>query len=81
MTGTRPGLYWLICWKYLSPFAMLAILVASIVEIATEGSGYPVWVTSKGVAERQPWPIWGIVLIVFLISISVLWIPLVAICR
>ncbi|KAK6632553.1 hypothetical protein RUM43_013321 [Polyplax serrata] len=81
MTGTRPGLYWLICWKYLSPFAMLAILVASIVEIFTDGSGYPVWNMSKGATERQPWPTWCIVLIVFLISVSVLWIPVVAICR
>lgn len=81
MTGTRPGLYWLICWKYLSPFAMLAILVASIVEIFTDGSGYPVWNMSKGETERQPWPTWCIVLIVFLISVSVLWIPVVAICR
>lgn len=38
MTGTRPGLYWLICWKYLSPLAMLLILIASVVEILTDGS-------------------------------------------
>ena len=81
MTGTRPGLYWLMCWKYLSPFAMLAILMASIIEIITDGSGYPAWVSSKGVTERQSWPTWCIFLIAFLILISVIWIPLVAICR
>ncbi|KAJ9595050.1 hypothetical protein L9F63_013647, partial [Diploptera punctata] len=81
MTGRRPGLYWLICWKYLSPLAMLSILVASFVEIAVEGSGYPAWVASKGITERHEWPLWALILIAVLILISVLWIPVVAICR
>lgn len=81
MTGNRPGLYWLICWKYLSPLAMLSILIASFVEIFFEGSGYPAWVASKGVTERHEWPVWALVLISILILTSVLWIPAVAICR
>ena len=81
MTGTRPGLYWLICWKYLSPLAMLSILVASIVEIVVEGSGYQAWVPSKGVTEKHEWPMWSLVLITILILASILWIPVVAICR
>lgn len=81
MTGNRPGLYWLICWKYLSPLAMLSILVASIVEILVDGSGYPAWVASKGITEKHEWPMWSIVLIGLLILASVLWIPTVAICR
>ncbi|PNF18602.1 Sodium-dependent neutral amino acid transporter B(0)AT3 [Cryptotermes secundus] len=81
MTGRRPGLYWLICWKYLSPLAMLSILVASFVEIIMDGSGYPAWVSSKGITERHEWPLWALILIAFLILISVLWIPVVGICR
>ncbi|XP_057332306.1 sodium-dependent neutral amino acid transporter B(0)AT3 [Microplitis mediator] len=81
MTGNRPGLYWLICWKYLSPLAMLTILVASFVEIICEGSGYQTWVPNKGATERQEWPTWALVLIFILILASVLWIPAVAIFR
>ncbi|KOC64513.1 Sodium-dependent neutral amino acid transporter B(0)AT2 [Habropoda laboriosa] len=81
MTGNRPGLYWLICWKYLSPLAMLSILIASIVEILVDGSGYPAWVASKGITEKHEWPVWALVLIGVLILASVLWIPTVAICR
>lgn len=81
MTGKRPELYWLICWKYLSPLAMISILIASIVEIATDGSGYPAWIASEGRTERHEWPVWAIVLIVILVLICVMWIPLVAICR
>ncbi|XP_017887717.1 sodium-dependent neutral amino acid transporter B(0)AT3 [Ceratina calcarata] len=81
MTGNRPGLYWLICWKYLSPMAMLSILIASIVEIIVDGSGYPAWVASRGETEKHEWPLWAVVLIGILILASVLWIPTVAICR
>nr|CAH7755518.1 unnamed protein product [Callosobruchus chinensis] len=81
MTGTRPGLYWLICWKYLSPLAMLSILVASFVEIAVKGTGYDAWVPSKGETEHHQWPVWSLVLISVLVMASVLWIPGAAIAR
>ncbi|XP_059468506.1 sodium-dependent neutral amino acid transporter B(0)AT3 [Neocloeon triangulifer] len=81
MTGHRPGMYWLICWKYLSPLAMISILVASFLQIALDGSGYDAWVFSEGTTERHNWPTWSIVLILTLILASVLWIPVVAICR
>jgi solute carrier family 6 (neurotransmitter transporter, amino acid/orphan) member 15/16/17/18/20 len=74
MTGQRPGLYWLICWKYLSPLAMISILVASFVEIATDGSSYQAWISATGQTEPRQWPIWAVLLII-------LWIPVVAICR
>ncbi|XP_034251306.1 sodium-dependent neutral amino acid transporter B(0)AT3 [Thrips palmi] len=81
MTGSRPHLYWLICWKYLSPLAMLCILVASIVQIVVDGSGYAAWVAEKGVTERHEWPVWALVLIAILILVSVLWIPVVCVAR
>lgn len=81
MTGHRPGLYWMICWKYLSPAAMISILVASFVEIIVDGSGYDAWVPNLGVTKKQDWPVWAMVLSACLILVSVLWIPLVAICR
>lgn len=81
MTGNRPGLYWLICWKYLSPLAMLSILFASFIEIVYKGSGYQAWVATKGVTERLDWPTWGLVLSAILILASVLWIPAIALFR
>lgn len=81
MVGSRPSLYWQICWKYLSPLAMILILVASFVDIIVKGSGYPAWVPEKGETERHEWPGWAIFLILFLISVSILWIPGIAILR
>lgn len=42
MTGSRPGIYWMICWKYISPLTMLVIVIASFTKIIVEGSGYMV---------------------------------------
>lgn len=81
MTGSRPSLYWMLCWKYISPIAMLTILVASFIELATKGSSYPAWNAAKGITELQDWPHWCIVLAIFLVMISVLWIPFIAITR
>ncbi|XP_038223563.1 sodium-dependent neutral amino acid transporter B(0)AT3 [Zerene cesonia] len=81
MTGQRPGIYWLICWKYLSPLAMISILISSFAELAVEGSGYDAWISSEGDTIRKPWPIWAILLVLVLVLASVLWIPGLAICR
>ena len=30
MTGQKPSIYWLICWKYISPIAILGIFFSSM---------------------------------------------------
>lgn len=81
MTGSRPSLYWMICWKYVSPAAMITILTASFIELAQTGSSYPAWIAAKGLTEPKDWPHWCIILAIFLILVSVVWIPVVAITR
>ena len=79
MTGSKPNLYWLICWKFVSPVAMLGILIASFVQMALTGSAYDAWVESDGITIVKEWPIWCKCLAVFLIAICIIWIPIVAI--
>lgn len=81
MTGSRPALYWMVCWKYVSPAAMITILVASLIGLWTDGSSYPAWNAMLGATETHEWPHWCIVLAVFLILVSILWIPIVALTR
>jgi len=81
MTGSRPNFYWMFCWKYLSPCAMVTILLASFYQLLTEGSSYPAWIGSKGATEGMEWPHWCIVVAFFLILSSILWIPIVAVLR
>uniref|UniRef100_A0A8D8BT13 Transporter n=1 Tax=Culex pipiens TaxID=7175 RepID=A0A8D8BT13_CULPI len=81
MTGSRPHLYWMLCWKYISPIAMLTILVASFIELASEGSSYPGWNPLTGNTDNLEWPHWCVVVAILLVCVSILWIPGVAICR
>lgn len=81
MTGSRPGFYWMFCWKYLSPCAMVTILLASFYQLLTDGSSYPAWIAAKGATENMEWPHWCIVIAFGLILSSILWIPIVAILR
>ncbi|EDS40164.1 sodium- and chloride-dependent neurotransmitter transporter [Culex quinquefasciatus] len=81
MTGSRPHLYWMLCWKYISPIAMLTILVASFIELASEGSSYPGWNPLTGNTDNLEWPLWCVVVAILLVCVSILWIPGVAICR
>lgn len=79
MTGRRPSLFWLICWKYLAPLAMLGILGASVVDMFINGSGYEGWDPEIGRATKNQWPMWALGLAFCLVFLPVMWIPIVAI--
>ncbi|XP_062593065.1 sodium-dependent neutral amino acid transporter B(0)AT3-like [Saccostrea cucullata] len=81
MIGSRPGYFWLLCWRFIGPVAMIVIFVASLIEIFSKGVSYEVWNSLKGYTEVVPWPWWCQVIAVLLILSSVLWIPLVAIVK
>lgn len=51
MIGTRPGLFWRICWKYISPVFLLFIFVFSILgyeDMLGEEYKYPAWSVPAG---------------------------------
>ncbi|KAL5274866.1 SLC6A19 family protein [Megaselia abdita] len=81
MTGSRPSIYWMFCWKYLSPAAMITILIASLYQLIADGSKYPAWNSTEGNTEQKDWPHWCVVFAFCLILGAILWIPIVAMCR
>lgn len=66
MTGRRPGLYWQVTWKVVSPLLLLTIFVAYVVTLARTPLSYKAWDTQyvrplgglawpfPGVAPRDP---------------------------
>ena len=44
MTGTRPNLFWMVCWKYITPAALTVILIASFFNIVKENPSYKLYV-------------------------------------
>ena len=43
MTGRRPGLYWQVTWKVVSPLLLLTILVAFLALLASRPPSYRAW--------------------------------------
>ena len=81
MTGSRPGLFLCICWKFISPAIMLLILISFFVQMFSGSLSYEAWDAETGSAVQLSWPWWCYILIVLLIGMSVLWIPLVGILQ
>lgn len=51
MLGQRPGLYWRVCWKYISPVFLLVICIFSLLgyeEMLGEEYEYPEWSIALG---------------------------------
>lgn len=47
MTGSRPNIFWKICWMFITPVAMFTILVASIVLMSQGKASYFAWNRDK----------------------------------
>ncbi|XP_078365006.1 sodium-dependent neutral amino acid transporter B(0)AT3-like [Oculina patagonica] len=81
MTGSRPNLFWKICWMFVTPAAMLAILIASIILMSQGKASYYAWNMDKATYEKVPYPDWAVFVVVVLVLMSVVFIPGVAIAR
>ncbi|KAK6480169.1 sodium-dependent noradrenaline transporter-like [Huso huso] len=69
MMGFKPGLYWRLCWKFVSPAFLLFVVVASIVKMETltyDDYTFPTWASLIG---------WGITMS------SMLFVPAYAIYK
>lgn len=47
MTGYRPGIYWQITWRFLSPLIMTIILISSVVFMVRNNPTYQAWSADK----------------------------------
>ena len=43
MTGVRPGLYWQIMWRFVSPVLMAVVIISSIYFMLTHTPTYTAW--------------------------------------
>ena len=52
MTGKRPWIGWMICWKYISPLALLIVLIAVIAQQSQSAPTYSAYVGCQQVCSR-----------------------------
>jgi len=81
MLRMRPGLYWKITWRYVSPAIVLVIFVCSLLNIGLKPITYSAWRQNKGDVKSVQYPSWCYFIIAFLICASCLCIPAVFLLR
>ncbi|CAL4143753.1 unnamed protein product, partial [Meganyctiphanes norvegica] len=81
MTGSRPALYWLLCWKVLSPLIMICILIAFFSKLIFEGSVYLAWDAQEGIGINKSLPHWAMGIGILLMVLPLIWIPIIAIAN
>ncbi|XP_037385280.1 inactive sodium-dependent neutral amino acid transporter B(0)AT3 [Talpa occidentalis] len=84
MTGRKPGLYWQLTWKAISPLLLLTILVAYVVLLARTPPGYSAWNPQyEWFPARQPkaYPGWVQAVCILLSFLPMLWVPGVALAQ
>ncbi|XP_022368186.1 sodium-dependent neutral amino acid transporter B(0)AT3 [Enhydra lutris kenyoni] len=84
MTGRRPGLYWRVTWKVISPLLLLTIFVAYIAVLAWTPLSYRAW--DPRYARFPSWqeksyPGWVQATCVLLCFLPALWVPAVALVQ
>nr|XP_020747339.1 sodium-dependent neutral amino acid transporter B(0)AT3 [Odocoileus virginianus texanus] len=81
MTGRRPGFYWRVTWKVVSPLLLLTIFVAYVALLASSLPGYKAWNPQyEQFPSRQgkPYPSWVLAACALLSFLPTLWVPVVA---
>jgi len=86
MTGKRPYLFWMICWKYISPFAIFVIFIANVSKMSSGVAMYSLYVGCAeqltrfsplaagvdGSITKVPYPAWAQFIIVVFITCTML---------
>ncbi|XP_058420384.1 inactive sodium-dependent neutral amino acid transporter B(0)AT3 [Diceros bicornis minor] len=84
MTGRRPGLYWRVTWKVVSPLLLLTIFVAYIALLARTPPSYRAWNPQYDqfpLQQEKIYPGWVQATCVLLSFLPVLLVPAVALAQ
>jgi len=61
MTGSRPGLYWQLMWRFISPLLMLAIISSSTYSMFSKHPTYSAWNEKLARNIELEYPAWTLV--------------------
>nr|XP_057903665.1 sodium-dependent neutral amino acid transporter B(0)AT1-like [Doryrhamphus excisus] len=84
MTGHKPGIFWQVTWRVISPLIILVILVFYLVTQAQEELTYLIWDPDSEEfpsLSTEAYPSWINVVIFMLAGVPSLVVPVYALCR
>ncbi|XP_007241499.3 sodium-dependent neutral amino acid transporter B(0)AT1-like [Astyanax mexicanus] len=84
MIGRRPGVFWQISWRIISPLIVLIILLAYLITVTSEQPTYTAWdpqSSSFPALTRKTFPWWINIIIFLLAGIPSLAVPVVSLWK
>uniref|UniRef100_A0A2K5E111 Transporter n=1 Tax=Aotus nancymaae TaxID=37293 RepID=A0A2K5E111_AOTNA len=84
MTGRRPGPYWRLTWRVVSPLLLLTIFVAYVTLLARKPLSYRAWNPQYELfpsRQEKLYPGWVRAACVLLSLLPVLWVPMAALAQ
>jgi solute carrier family 6 amino acid/orphan transporter-like 15/16/17/18/20 len=81
MTGQRPGLYWQITWRFLSPVIMFVLFFASLITSVLKESKYYGYSVETGSPVPLPYPAWCKFIAGCMVFTAMVPVPFVAFVR
>ncbi|XP_066580241.1 sodium-dependent neutral amino acid transporter B(0)AT2 [Amia ocellicauda] len=81
MLGFSPFRFYYYMWKYITPLILLALLVASIIQLGMTPPSYSAWIGDLAKEQALNYPPWGLAVCVSLIITAILPVPVVFILR
>ncbi|XP_049323298.1 sodium-dependent neutral amino acid transporter B(0)AT2-like [Astyanax mexicanus] len=77
MLGFRPFRVYYYMWKYITPLLLLAMLVASLVQMGLAPPTYTAWIQELAQEQSLSFPPWGLAVCITLMVIAILPLPVV----
>ncbi|KAG5282140.1 hypothetical protein AALO_G00052670 [Alosa alosa] len=81
MLGFRPYSFYFYMWKYVSPFCLIILISATLIEMAVKPPGYNAWVQELAMERFESYPTWALIMCISLVVAAMLPLPLVFIAR
>ncbi|TMS36290.1 hypothetical protein L596_003487 [Steinernema carpocapsae] len=77
MTGSKPGQFWLITWRFISPTIMVVLFFASVFKSFRNPPTYVAYDKSKAMNVQADYPVWAMFIAFGMITLAMAPVPFV----
>ncbi|XP_062860812.1 sodium-dependent neutral amino acid transporter B(0)AT2 [Trichomycterus rosablanca] len=81
MLGFTPFRYYYYMWKYVTPLLLMALMVASAIQLGKTPPSYSAWIQELAQEQTLSYPPWGLALCITLVVAAILPVPVVFVLR
>ncbi|VDM63614.1 unnamed protein product [Angiostrongylus costaricensis] len=72
MTGSTPGQYWLIAWRFIAPIIMAVLFTCSIVQCFSKATTYYAYDRETAKQQETEYPIWAMFIALGMVLLAIL---------